>query len=121
VALAEQAYRLELGRDGIRIMVNTPTGLFYGIETLVQLVKSQRGKLWLPEGEIVDWPDVGFREVFWDEQQHLDHLEVLKKAVARAAFFKINAIALRLNEHFQNASSPALVDHMLFRRPSCRS
>jgi hexosaminidase len=110
VALAEQAYRLELGRDGIRITANAPTGLFYGIETLVQLVKSERGKLWLPEGEIVDWPDVGFREVFWDEQQHLDHLEVLKKAVARAAFFKINAIALRLNEHFQYASAPALVN-----------
>lgn len=108
--LAEQAYRLELGPDGIRITANAPTGLFYGIETLVQLVKSERGKMWLPEGEIVDWPDVGFREVFWDEQQHLDRLEVLKQAIGRAAFFKVNAIALRLNEHFQYASAPALVN-----------
>ena len=28
----------------------------------------------------------------------------------RAAFVKINAIALRLNEHFQYASAPALVN-----------
>ena len=57
-ALAEQAYRLELGQEGIRITANTSTGLFYGVQTLVQLVKAERGKLWLPEGEILDWPDV---------------------------------------------------------------
>ena len=43
----------------------------------MQLVKPERGKLWLPEGQIVDWPDVGLREVFWDEQEHLDHLDVM--------------------------------------------
>ena len=31
-------------------------------------------------------------------------------AVRRAAFFKISAIALRLNQHFEYASAPALVD-----------
>lgn len=50
------------------------------------------------------------REVFWDELRHLDHFDVLEQAVRRAAFFKVNAIALRLNEHFQYASAPALVD-----------
>jgi hexosaminidase len=76
-ALAEQAYRLELGQEGIRITANASTGLFYGVQTLVQLVKAERGKLWLPEGEILDWPDVGLREVFWDELEHLDHFDVL--------------------------------------------
>jgi hypothetical protein len=34
-ALAEQAYRLELGPERIRIIANAPPGLFYGVETLV--------------------------------------------------------------------------------------
>ena len=109
-ALAEQAYKLTLTKDGITIMANAPPGLFYGAETLVQLVKVSGANLSLPEAEIVDWPDVEYREVFWDEQTHLDHLEVLKDAIRRAAFFKINALSLRMNAHFEYASAPALVD-----------
>lgn len=108
--IEEQAYRIDLKPKSIRITANASAGLFYGVETLVQLVKTRRGALWLPEGEIVDWPDVQLREVFWDEQKHLDHFDVLEQAIRRAAFFKINALALRLNEHFQYASAPALVD-----------
>ncbi|HVN80169.1 MAG TPA: beta-N-acetylhexosaminidase, partial [Terriglobia bacterium] len=108
--LAEQAYRLELGPEGIRITANASAGLFYGVQTLVQLVKAEGGKLRLPEGEILDWPDVGLREIFWDELEHLDHFGVLKQAIRRAAFFKVNGFALRLNGHFEYASAPALVD-----------
>ena len=43
----------------------------------------------------------GLREVFWDELEHLDHFDVLKQAIRRAAFFKVNGFALRLNGHFE--------------------
>ena len=109
-ALAAQAYRIELAPAAIRITANAAPGLFYGAETVAQLVKNERGRLWLPEGEIIDWPDVSYRELFWDEQQRLDRLEVLKQAVRRAAFFKANALALRLNQHFEYTAAPALVD-----------
>lgn len=108
--LEKQAYRIDLHSGSVTITANASTGLFYGAETLVQLVKPNQGRLLLPEGEIVDWPDVRFREIFWDEQKHLDHFDVLKQAIRRAAFFKINAFTLRLNGHFQYASAPALVD-----------
>ena len=109
-ALAEEAYKLELKKTGITITANAPRGLFYGVETLAQLVKRAGEDLMLPEGEIVDWPDVQYREIFWDEQLHLDHFEVLKDAIRRAAFFKINAFAIRFNAHFEYANAPALVD-----------
>jgi hypothetical protein len=109
-ALAEQAYRMKLTPAEVTITGNSPTGLFYGVQTLVQLLKPQEGKQWLPEGEIIDWPDVQYREIFWDEQFHLDHLDVIKQAIRRAAFFKVNAFTLRLNEHFEYASAPAVVD-----------
>jgi hypothetical protein len=109
-ALEEQAYSLSLKPGSIAITANASTGLFYGVETLVQMLRPRDGKLWLPEGEIVDWPDLQLREVFWDDQKHLDRFDVLEQAVRRAAFFKINAIALRLNNHFEYASAPALVD-----------
>ena len=74
--VATQAYRLTMSDSGIRIIANASPGLFYGVQTLAQLAKSERGKWWLPEGEIVDWPNVALREVFWDEQEHLDHFDI---------------------------------------------
>jgi len=108
--LAEQAYRMTLAPDHVQITANAEAGLFYGVETLVQLVKHQENALWLPEGEIVDWPDLQLREIYWDDAHHLDRLEALKDAVRRAAFFKVNAFALKLDGHFQYKSAPALVE-----------
>jgi hexosaminidase len=109
-ALEAQAYRLELSGSGIRITANAPTGLFYGVETLVQLVKHGEGKLWLPEGEITDWPDLEQRNIYWDDNHHLDRMGVLKEALKQAAFYKINGFVIKLNDHFEYQSAPALVN-----------
>src|SRR4051812_28027021 len=66
-AIAAQAYRIQLAPRSIRISANSDAGLFYGIETLVQLVKRSKGAYWLPEGEIVDWPDLELRQIYWDD------------------------------------------------------
>ena len=109
-ALEEQAYKLEIGSSGIRITANAPAGLFYGVETLVQLVKQSQGKLWLPEASITDWPDLEQRNIYWDDNHHLERMEVLKKALRQAAFYKINGFVIKLNGHFEYKSAPALVE-----------
>jgi len=109
-ALAEQAYRLTLGPRSLKIAANAPPGLFYGVETLLQLVRPRDGRLWLPEGEITDWPDVELRVIYWDDAHHLEHLEALKSALLQAASFKINGFALKLEGHFQYKSAPAIVE-----------
>ncbi len=109
-ALEEQAYSLELAGSGIKITANAPTGLFYGVETLVQLVKHADGKLWLPEATITDWPDLEQRNIYWDENHHLDRMDVLKQALRQAAFYKINGFVIKLNDHFEYQSAPALVN-----------
>ncbi|MCJ7503464.1 MAG: beta-N-acetylhexosaminidase [Acidobacteriia bacterium] len=108
--LAEQAYRIELAARAINITANARPGLFYGVQTFLQLLKPRDGSLWLPEGEIVDWPDLQLREIYWDDAHHLDRLEELKRAVRQAAFFKINGFAIKLEGHFQYASAPAVVE-----------
>jgi hypothetical protein len=45
-AIGAQAYRLELSPAAIQITGNAEAGLFYGIQTLVQLTKRSRGALW---------------------------------------------------------------------------
>jgi hexosaminidase len=109
-SLAEQAYRIDLALNEVTIAANAPAGLFYGVETLVQLLKSRNGVLWLPEAHIEDWPDLQLRQIYWDDAHHLDRPEALKRAIRQAAFFKINGFALKLEGHFQFKSAPAVVN-----------
>src|SRR5581483_5956509 len=99
--IAEQAYRLTLKPQEIRIVANASPGLFYGVQTLLQLPQRRDGRLALPEGEITDWPDLGMRIMYWDDAHHLEPLPVLKQAVRQAAFYKINGFSIKLEGHFQ--------------------
>jgi hexosaminidase len=108
--LADQAYRLILGPKTVRIDANAAPGLFYGVQTVVQLVRRREGRLQLPEGEIVDWPDLQLRIIYWDDAHHLERLPVLKQAIRQAAFFKINGFAIKLEGHFQHKSAPTMVE-----------
>ena len=109
-ALEEQAYRIDLHRGAITITANAATGLFYGVETLVQLLRRDMGTLWFPEGTIVDWPDMQLRHIYWDDNHHLEHVDELKRVLRQAAFYKINGFVIKLNGHFQYKSAPAVVE-----------
>ena len=109
-ALSEQAYRMELAAGRVTITGNTATGVFYGVQTLVQLLKQEHGKLWLPEGKIEDWPDLELRVIYWDDAHHLEHPGVLKAALRQASFYKINGFSIKLEGHFQYQHAQAIVE-----------
>ncbi len=109
-AIADQAYRMQLSANKIRVIGNSATGLFYGVQTLIQLLKPRSGKLWLPEGEITDWPDLELRIIYWDDAHHLDHPDGLKAALRQASFYKINGFSIKLEGHFQYAHAKPIVE-----------
>jgi hexosaminidase len=108
--LEDQAYRIDLHSGSVAITANAPTGLFYGVETLLQLLKPDKGTLWLPEGSMPDWPDLQLRLMYLDDAHHLDRLAELKHDLRQAAFYKVNGFLLKLDGHFQYKSAPALVE-----------
>src|SRR5205823_5409891 len=99
--LEKQGYRLTLSDTGISITANTSQGLFYGAQTLLQLIKFKKEEVLLPEGEIIDWPDMNVRMIYWDDAHHLEKMEALKQIIRQAAYYKINAFAVKLEGHFQ--------------------
>ena len=109
-ALEEQAYRIDLHQGAVAITANAPTGLFYGVDTLIQLLRPKMGTLWLPEGTIEDSPDLQLRHIYWDDAHHLEKMDELKRAMKQAAFYKINGLVIKLEGHFQYKSAPAVVE-----------
>jgi hypothetical protein len=108
--LEKQAYKIILSDTAITIAANAQQGLFYGVQTFLQLIKFQKEKIWLPEGEIVDWPDMSMRMIYWDDAHHLEKMKALKEMIREAAYYKINAVAIKLEGHFQFQCAPAIVE-----------
>ncbi|MCW3118399.1 MAG: hypothetical protein JWM28_2481, partial [Chitinophagaceae bacterium] len=110
IALTQQAYSLSMHKNKITVKANASPGLFYGVQTLLQILKKQNGNILFPEGEMVDWPDMNLRMIYWDDAHHLEYLDVLKREIKQAASFKINAFALKLEGHFQYESAKSIVE-----------
>ena len=86
--IADEAYRIDLSPREIRLTANAPPGLFYAVETLIQLLRRRNGSLWFPEGQIVDWPDLPLRFIYWDDAHHLERLSELKRACPAGRVFQ---------------------------------
>ncbi|MGO8719676.1 MAG: glycoside hydrolase family 20 zincin-like fold domain-containing protein [Acidobacteriaceae bacterium] len=109
-SLKEQAYRISLHEGAVMITANAPTGLLYGVDTFIQLLRRDMGKLWLPEGTIEDWPDLQLRQIYWDNDHQLERMDDLKRDLRQAAFYKINGFVIKFHGHFQYKSAPAVVE-----------
>jgi len=105
----KQAYLLEITAEGVEITGNSPQGLFYGVQTLLQLLKRDRlGRLTLPIGVIRDWPQYQLRICHWDTKHHQDRVETLKRYLDWCARFKVNAIVFELEDKFEYPTHPII-------------
>ena len=107
--IEKQAYLLKIAPSRIEIIGNSDSGLFYGVQTLLQLMKrGPRGSLLLPVCTIEDWPARQLRFLHWDTKHHQDRMETLKRYLDWSARFKINMIGFELEDKFEYPSHPII-------------
>ncbi|HVN80984.1 MAG TPA: beta-N-acetylhexosaminidase [Terriglobia bacterium] len=107
--IVQQAYRLTILPDRIDVVGNSDQGLFYGVQTLLQLYKpTPSGTLVLPAGTIEDWPVHNLRFLHWDTKHHQDRMETLKRYLDWSARFKVNMIGFELEDKFEYPSHPVI-------------
>jgi hypothetical protein len=106
--VSRQAYRISIRVEGIRITGNAAPGLFYGVQTLLQLLRGRRGSFELPLGAIEDRPGRELRVLHYDTKHHQEKVEAVKSFIERAASFKINAIAWEIEDKFDYAKLPKI-------------
>ncbi|MGE0128292.1 MAG: beta-N-acetylhexosaminidase [Blastocatellales bacterium] len=107
--IEKQGYRLKIAPGLIEVAGNADQGLFYGVQTLLQLLRpGARGNLLLPVSSIEDWPRLQLRFLHWDTKHHQDRIETLKRYLDWAARFKINTIAFELEDKFEYPTNPII-------------
>ena len=63
---SREAYTLKVTPEGVEIDAVSSAGLFYGVQTLGQMVEGEGAKAILPEAEIRDWPALAYRGTMVD-------------------------------------------------------
>ena len=105
-ALGGEGYDLTIAMDGIRLNAAAPAGLFYGAQTLRQLLPSwgeyeallfQRPRLvTLPALHIRDTPRYPWRGAMLDVARHFFSVEEVKRYIELLALYKMNRLHLHL-------------------------
>ena len=95
----EEAYKLVIEENGVEIKATTEKGLFYGVQTLIQMIKNSG--VMLPLVEIEDSPYFKNRGFYHDVTRgKVPTLETLKTLVDKLAHYKINQLQLYIEHSF---------------------
>jgi hexosaminidase len=94
--LGDEGYTLSVSKKGISIQANTEAGLFYGIQTFIQLTPVTGTKI--PFVEITDYPRFAYRGLHLDVSRHMFPVEFIKKYIDLMARHKFNRFHWHLTD-----------------------
>jgi hexosaminidase len=103
--LGNEGYQLKITDKLVSVTANKPAGLFYGVQTIRQILPAQiesssrqKGSWKLPTGTIRDYPVYGYRGSMLDVARHFFSVEEVKKLIDQLAYYKFNTLHLHLSD-----------------------
>lgn len=93
----QEGYHLAIYPKMIKITAGSHQGLFYGIQTLIQLIENSENG-WLASMEITDEPRFEWRGLMLDVSRHFFMVEEVKKLIDQMAEYKFNTLHLHLTD-----------------------
>jgi len=94
-----ESYTLSVTSQRIEIRATSGAGLFYGMQTLLQLMQpASTGSYSVPSVEIEDTPRFAYRGLMLDVSRHFSTKEFIKKQIDALAYYKINRLHLHLTD-----------------------
>lgn len=102
-----EGYILEVSGKGITIRSRSDAGLFYGCQTLEQLLEDSRQfDRKIPFLKITDYPDIAYRAIHLDTKHHLDRTAYYYRLLDKLARYKINAVIWELEDKLRFTRRP---------------
>ena len=103
--LGPEGYSLQVNGRGIQLSAFSAAGLFYGVQTILQLLpphvyaEERQNVQWtLPFAKIRDIPRYAYRGVLLDVARHFFPVEFIKKYIDVLALHKLNTLQLHLTD-----------------------
>lgn len=104
--LGNEGYKLTASATGVSIKANKPAGLFYGVQTLLQLLPKEiesktavKNVKWtIPAVEITDYPRFGWRGLMLDVSRHFFTKDEVKQFIDEMARYKYNLLHWHLTD-----------------------
>ncbi len=105
-SLNKEGYKLSVSDDGVVIEALHPAGVFYGMQTLKQLLPVEieinekvNGICWcLPYVEIKDYPRFQWRGLHLDVSRHMSSVDFIKRYLDYMAMHKLNKFHWHLTD-----------------------
>lgn len=97
-APSEEGYELVVSAGKVRIASSTATGVFYGIQTLRQLIVKHKERLEIPEVHIKDYPAFSWRAFMLDEARSFKGKDIVFLLLDEMARLKMNVFHWHLTD-----------------------
>jgi hypothetical protein len=107
--LNEEGYVLHAGANGVVIGGGSAAGVFYGLQTLKQLVRGEGNNSFIPGVHIVDWPAMRWRGVSDDiSRGPVPTVAYIKRQLRTFAAYKLNLHSFYMEHAFSSAAHPLI-------------
>jgi hexosaminidase len=104
-AIGKEGYTIKVGPNSVQVAANDAAGLFYGVQTLLQLLpkeiesRSVVKKAWvIPGVQITDYPRFAWRGLMFDVVRHFFTKEQVKEYIDEMVKYKYNLLHLHLTD-----------------------
>ncbi len=104
-ALGNEGYALTITPELVKLAANQPAGLFYGVQTIRQLLPPaidsssiQPGVWAIGTGTITDYPRFAWRGAMLDVARHFFGVKDVTRYIDLLAYYKINRLHLHLSD-----------------------
>jgi len=102
-----QGYVIRVNENGVIVAARTAQGLFYGVQTLRQLLHREGKSFAIPVVIIRDWPSMEWRGVSDDiSRGPIPTIEYLKFQIRTLAEYKINLLGFNMENVFDFRTQP---------------
>jgi hexosaminidase len=102
-SLSDEGYELTVDENQVKIVANKPAGVFYGIQTLRQIIADKddnapRTEWEIATGTVTDYPEYAWRGSMLDVARHFFSVEDVKRYIDLLSYYKINILHLHLSD-----------------------
>jgi hypothetical protein len=106
--MAEEGYTISVENNQVVIQARDEAGLYYGVETLLQLLQHTQEGVSIRKMKINDWPETKIRAIHYDTKHHQDKREYVEELIRTLAGYKVNMLIWEWEDKFAYPSHPEI-------------